>query len=142
MMDPVRDLVQRAHNTSQEVRRNRRLESQASRRNLAREDFSQEVSEKSCQTLAQLCKGGKLTVPQFRELSQALSTRPEFSLELLTTDGCLHALVGYLSGSDPAKQVLAAQCLVNLAGQGGHKCPLIAKSAGVYLITLISGNNS
>ena len=136
-MDPVREVVQRAHTRSQEVRRNRRLESQTSRRNI-----SQEVSEKSCQTLAQLCKGGKLTVPQFRELSQALSTRPEFSLELLTTDGCLHALVGYLSGSDPAKQVLAAQCLVNLAGQGDHKCPLIAKSAGVYLITLISGNNS
>ena len=117
------------------------MESQTSRRSqLAREDFSQEISEESCQTLAQLCKSGKLTVPQFRELSQALSTRPEFSLELLTTDGCLHALVGYLSGSEPAKQVLAVQCLVNLAGQGGHKCPLIAKSAGVYLITLISGN--
>ena len=143
MMDPVREVVQRAHTRSQEVRRNRRLESQTSRRSqLAREDFSQEVSEKSCQTLAQLCKGGKLTVPQFRELSQALSTRSEFSLEFLTTDGCLHALVGFLSGSDPAKQVLAAQCLVNLAAQGGHKCPLIAKSAGVYLITLISGNYS
>ena len=139
MMDPVRDLVQRAHTTSQEVRRNRRLETQSNRRNLAREDFSQEVSDKSCKTLSQLCKSGKLTVGQFRELSQALSSKPEFSLEFVTTDGCLHALVGYLSGSDPAKQVLAVQCLVNLAGQG-HKCPLIAKSAGVYLVTLISGN--
>merc|ERR1719510_838155 len=140
MMDPVRDLVQRAHNTRQEVRRNRRLETQSNRRNLVREDFSQEVSDHSCKTLSQLCKSGKLTVGQFRDLSQALSSKPEFSLEFVTTDGCLHSLVGYLSGSDPAKQVLAVQCLVNLAGQG-HKCPLIAKSAGVYLITLISGTN-
>ena len=138
MMDPVRDLVQRAHTTSQEVRRNRRLETQSNRRNLAREDFSQEVSDHSCKTLSQLCKSGKLTVGQFRDLSQALSSKPEFSLEFLTTDGCLHSLVGYLSGSDPAKQVLAVQCLVNLAGHG-HKCPLIAKSAGAYLVTLISG---
>ena len=39
-MDPVRDLVQRAHTNSQEARRNRRLETQSSRRNLAREDFN------------------------------------------------------------------------------------------------------
>ena len=139
LMDPVRDLVQRAHTNSQEARRNRRLETQSSRRNLAREDFNEEISEKACKALTQLCKSGKLTVDQFRELSQALSSKPEFSLEFLTTDGCLHSLVGFLSGSDPAKQVLAVQCLVNLAGHG-HKCPLIAKSAGAYLITLISGN--
>ena len=139
-MEGVRDLVQRTHQTSQEVRRARRLDSQTSRRtSLATQDFSQDISDKACKTLAQLCKTGKLSVAQFRDLSQALSSRPDFSLELVTTDGCLHSLAGYLSGSDPAKQVLAVQCLANLAGHG-HKCPLIAKSAGVYLITLISGN--
>lgn len=131
----VRSLARRTNSQSEEVRRTRRLETQASRRNMGREDFSL-----SCRTLLQLCKAGKLSVAQFRELSQALSSRPEFSLELLTTDGCLHSLVGYLSGSEPAKQVLAVQCLVNLAGHG-QKCPLIAKSAGAYLITLISGTN-
>ena len=89
----VRSLARRTNSQGEEVRRTRRLETQASRRNMGREDFSL-----SCRTLLQLCKAGKLSVAQFRELSQALSSQPEFSLELLNTDGCLHSLVGYLSG--------------------------------------------
>jgi hypothetical protein len=56
--------------------------------------------------------------------------------------GCLHALVGFLSsGSDAPRQLLALQCLVNLAGRPGRHTGAIAKAAGAYLVTLVSGTN-
>jgi len=136
----VRAVVQRAQTESEQARRSRRLQTQSNKRNLASQDFIHELSEKELKTLCNLCKSGKLSLQQLRHLSKALSSKPGFSLEFLNADGCLHSLVGFLSGSDPAKQVLAAQCLVNLSGQG-FKCPLLAKAAGAYLITLISGTN-
>ena len=139
MEDAVRSVVSKAHTQNQEQRRNSRLQAQSNRRNLEAKDFSDSLSEKERKTLSNLCKSGKLSVSQFRELSRALSSTPEFSVEFLNADGCLHSLVGQLTGSDPARQVLAAQCLVNLAGQG-YKCPSLAKSAGAYLITLVSGD--
>ena len=108
------------------------------KRNLSKDDFNHEISEKEAKTLSNLCKSGKMTVSQFRQLSQALSTRPEFSESFLNSDGCLHALVGHMSGSDPNKQLLSVQSLVNIAAHG-YKCPLVAKSAGAYLITLVAG---
>ena len=138
MESNVKEIVQKAHSDSAEQRRARRLEAQSSRRNLSRGDFSHEISDKEAKTLTNLCRSGKLSVGQLRDLSRALSSKPEFSRTLLASEGCLHGLVGQLTGSDPAKQLLALQCLVNLAAQG-HKCPLVAKSAGAYLITLIAG---
>ena len=140
MESAVKEIVQKAHSDSAEQRKTRRLEAQSSKRNLSKQDFNTEITDKEAKTLSNLCKSGKLTVSQFRDLSRALSSKPEFSLSFLTSDGCLHGLVGQLTGSDPAKQLLALQCLVNLAGQG-HKCPLVAKSAGAYLITLIAGQS-
>ena len=140
-MEPaVKEIVQKAHSDNAEQRRSRRLEAQSSRRNMSREDFNLEISDKEAKTLSNLCKSGKLTVSQFRDLSRALSSKPEFSKSFLASDGCLHGLVGQLTGSDPAKQLLALQCLVNLAAQG-NKSPLVAKSAGAYLITLIAGQS-
>jgi len=136
----VKEIVQRAHSKNDEIRKHKRLEAQSSKRNLTKTDFKQGVSEKEAKTLSNLCKSGKLSTDQFRELSQALSSKPEFSADFMNSDGCLHSLIGFLSGRDPPRQVLALQCLVNLSGQG-YKCPLIAKSAGAYLITLISGTN-
>jgi len=140
MESSVKDIVQRAHSKSEELRKNKRLEAQSSKRNLSKDDFNHEISEKEAKTLFNLCKSGKLSVAQLRDLSQALSSKPEFSTTFLNSDGCLHGLVGFLSGSDPSKQVVAVQCLVNLAGQG-YKCPLVAKSAGAYLVTLTAGTN-
>ena len=140
MESTVKDIVQRAHSKSEELRKNKRLEAQSSKRNLSKDDFNHEISEKEAKTLFNLCKSGKLSVAQLRDLSQALSSKPEFSTTFLNSDGCLHGLVGFLSGSDPSKQVVAVQCLVNLAGQG-YKCPLVAKSAGAYLVTLTAGTN-
>jgi len=136
----VKEIVQRAHNKNDEIRRTKRLEAQSSKRNLSKSDFQHEISEKEAKTLSNLCKSGKLSTDQFRQLSQALSSRPEFSEDFLNSDGCLHSLIGYLTGRDPPRQVLALQCLVNLSAHG-YKCPLIAKFAGAYLITLISGTN-
>lgn len=140
MESAVKEIVQKAHSDSAEQRKNKRLEAQSSKRNLSKQDFNTEITDKEAKTLSNLCKSGKLTVSQFRDLSRALSSKPEFSLSFLTSDGCLHGLVGQLTGSDPAKQLLALQCLVNLAGQG-HKCPLVSKSAGAYLVTLIAGQS-
>ena len=79
----VRNIVQKAHTNNEEVRKNKRLESQSSRRNLSKDDFNHEISEKEAKTLSNLCKSGKMTVSQFRQLSQALSARPEFSESFL-----------------------------------------------------------
>jgi len=136
----VKEIVQRAHSKNDEIRKTKRLEAQSSKRNLSKSDFKQEISEKEAKTLSNLCKSGKLSTDQFRQLSQALSSKPEFSADFLNSDGCLHSLIGYLTGRDPPRQVLSLQCLVNLSAHG-YKCPLIAKSAGAYLITLISGTD-
>jgi len=136
----VKEIVQRAHSKNDEIRKTKRLESQSGRRNLSKSDFKQEISEKEVKTLSNLCKSGKLSTDQFRDLSQALSSKPEFSKDFMNSDGCLHSLIGWLSGKDPPRQLLALQCLVNLSAQG-YKGPLLAKSAGAYLITLISGTN-
>ena len=101
--------------------KNTRLEAQSSRRNLSKDDFNHELSDKEFKTLLNLCKGGKLSVAQLRQLSQSLSSsvNGDHAQLLLNSDGCLHSLVGYLSSpSDPSKQVLAVQCLVNLAANG------------------------
>merc|ERR1719225_1602262 len=107
MDSAVKNIVQKAHTNNEQVRRNKRLEAQSSKRNLSKDDFNHEISEKEAKTLFNLCKSGKLSVAQLRDLSQALSSKPEFSTTFLNSDGCLHGLVGFLSGSDPNKQVVA-----------------------------------
>jgi len=136
----VKQLVQKAHHHNEEIRKNKRLEAQSSKRNISKTDFNSEISDKEAKTLSNLCKSGKLSIDQFRELSQALSSKPEFSEDFMNSDGCLHALVGWVCGKDPPRQLLALQCLVNLSAQG-YKCPIIAKAAGAYFITLMSGTN-
>ena len=141
--DGVRDVRDRVSASNEAVRKNKRLEAQSSRRNLSKDDFNHELSDKEFKTLLNLCKGGKLSVAQLRQLSQSLSSsvNGDHAQLLLNSDGCLHSLVGYLSSpSDPSKQVLAVQCLVNLAANG-YKGPLLAKAAGAYLVTLIAGTN-
>ena len=48
--------------------------------------------------------------------------------------------MGCLTGHDAPKQVVALQCLVNLAAQG-HKPEALASASGAYLVTLVSGTN-
>jgi len=136
----VREIVAKAHRHNDEIRANKRLEAQAGRRNIENDDFTREISEKEAKTLANVCKSGKISVAQFRSLSRAITEQPGFADHFLTQDGCLHALVGYLTGRDAPKQVLALQCLVNLSGQGHHTSSL-AKASGAYLVTLVSGTN-
>lgn len=140
MENGVREIVSRAHRQNGEVRAARRLEAQQGRRNIQQDDFTKEVSEKEAKTLANVCKSGKITMEQFRCLSKALSDQPGFADHFLGQDGCLHSLVGYLTGHDAPKQVVALQCLVNLAAQG-HKPEALASASGAYLVTLVSGTN-
>jgi len=140
MDNGVRDIVAKAHRQTEDLRANRRLETQLSRRSIQDDDFTREISEKEAKTLANVCKSGKISVAQFRCLSEALSEQPNFANHFLSQDGCLHALVGYLSGHDAPKQVLALQCLVNLSGQG-HRIAHLTKAAGAYLVTIVSGTN-
>ena len=46
MESTVKDIVQRAHSKSEELRKNKRLEAQSSKRNLSKDDFNHEISEK------------------------------------------------------------------------------------------------
>ena len=73
-------------------------------------------------------------------LSAALTKRT-FCEHFLKEDGCLHALVGLLTGSEDNKQMLSLYCLANLASKD-LKTVQIARSAGPYLITIISGSNT
>ena len=68
----VKALVQRAHSQSQENRRNRRLQAQSGKRNLTSQEFNDSLTEKELKTLSNLCKSGKLTVVQFRDLSKGV----------------------------------------------------------------------
>lgn len=102
----MRDVVARAHRHNDEIRANRRLEAQAGRRNIQNDDFTREISEKEAKTLANVCKSGKMSLAQFRCLSQAISEQADFADHFLSQDGCLHALVGYLTGRDAPKQVV------------------------------------
>ena len=96
----VKQLVQKAHHHNEEIRKNKRLEAQSFKRNISKTDFKLEISDKEAKTLSNLCKSGKLSIDQFRELSQALSSKPEFSEDFMNSDGCLHALVGWVCGKD------------------------------------------
>jgi len=138
--EAVTEIVQKAHKKTELIRASKRLEAQSVGRHLSNKDFNDEITGKEAKTLANLCKSGKISVDQFRDLCQALSNKPEFAASFLDTDGCLQSLIGQLSGHDPARQVLALHCLVNLSGHG-HKAPKVAKSVGAYLVTLISGTN-
>jgi len=140
MNSAVKEVVQKAHSKNEETRKNKRLEAQSSRRQLCKDDFCHEISEKEFKTLTNLCKSGKLSVSQWRDLSQALNSKADHCKLFVDSDGCLHALVGQLTGSEPSKQVLALQCLVNITGHG-YRSALVAKASGAYLITLIAGTN-
>jgi len=141
MNSAVKEVVQKVHSKNEESRKNRRLEAQSTRRHLCKDDFCHEISEKEFKTLTNLCKSGKLSVAQWRDLSQALNSQPDNCKYFVDSDGCLHALVGQLTGSEPSKQVLALQCLVNMTGHG-YKSALVARSSGAYLVTLIAGTNT
>jgi len=136
----VREIKAKAHRQNGESRAAKRLEALAGRRNIANDDFTREVSEKEAKTLANVCKSGKISVSEFRRLSRAISDQEGFADHFLAQDGCLHAITGYLTGRDAPKQVVALQCLVNLSCSTTH-CSAVAKAAGAYLVTIVSGTN-
>jgi len=136
----VRDIVEKAHKKNSELRAHKRLDNLSSKRNLNGQDFSHDLNDKEAKTLINICKSGRMSVEELRSLSQGLTSMPSLSSQLLDSEGCLHALTGILSGKDSAKQLLALQCLVNLASHG-YKAPKIARAAGAYLVTLLSGTN-
>ena len=140
MENGVREIVARAHRQNGEARASKRNEALANKRNIDEEDVAKEVSEKEAKTLANACKSGKINVAQLRRLSEALAEQPLFADRFLEQDGFLHALTGILSGQDAPRQVAALHCLVNLAGRG-HRPEQVAKAAGAYLVTLVSGTN-
>ena len=140
MENGVREIVARAHRQNGEARASKRNEALANKRNIGEENIAKEISEKEAKTLANACKSGKITVAQLRRLSEAIAEQPLFADRFLEQDGCLHALTGILSGHDAPRQMAALHCLVNLAGRG-HRAEQLAKAAGAYLVTLVSGTN-
>lgn len=135
----VREVVQRSHQQNTKNRSRRRLEAQSKGRKMNFSEYKDEVSEKENKTLINLCKAAKISVDQLKRLSAALA-RKDNAQQFLAEDGCLHALVGLISGKDCNKQILSLYCLANLAAHN-LKLVQIARFAGPYLITHISGSN-
>ena len=78
MDSAVKEIVQRAHSKNDEIRKTKRLEALSDKRNLSSRDFRQDISEKDAKTLSNLCKSGKLSTDQFRDLSLASFSGPFF----------------------------------------------------------------
>jgi len=140
MNQSVRDIIQKSLQKSQDVRAEKRLEIQSSHRNLQPSDFESDISDKETKTLANQCKSGKISVQELHKLCQATSSDKKYSETFINEDGCLHSLVGYLSGQDYPRQLLSLQCLANISGHG-LKSVTVARSAGPYLVTLLTSSN-
>jgi hypothetical protein len=157
----VRAVVQRVHGSGAEARARRRLEAQSKgRKQLDLAEYKEEVAEREMKNLINFCKSGKISANQLKRLSTAL-LEPGYCLQFQAEDGCLHGLVGLISGKDSSKQILAMYCLANLTIQDtgqqdqnlapdsnlagrtrDSKQVQIARFSGPYLITMLSGNNS
>jgi len=135
----VRSVVSRAHEARTEIRTKKRLETQSRGRKISMSDFKDEVTEGENRNLRAACKSGKISTDQLKRLSKALTTKA-YAEDFLSESGCLHALVGLISGKDWNKQLLALNCLANLSANN-MKIVQIARSSGPYLITHISGSN-
>jgi len=136
----VRAVLNRSHQAKSESRARRRLEAQSAGRGLELAEYRDKVTDKEAKTLFNLCKTGKIGQTELKRLSKAFTERT-FSEQFLREDGCLHSLVGLMSGSEENKQMLALYCLANLASKD-YRTLHIARSAGPYLMTIISGSNT
>jgi len=135
----TRSVVTRAHEARTEIRNKKRLEAQSRGRKIDLSEFNDEVSESESKALRTACKMSKISTDQLKRLSKALTTRV-YADDFLGESGCLHSLVGFVSGKDWNKQLLALHCLANLSANN-IKIVQIARSSGPYLITHISGSN-
>ncbi|XP_054257772.1 importin subunit alpha-4 isoform X1 [Macrosteles quadrilineatus] len=59
----------------------------------------------------------------------------------LKVKGALHGLVREFSSAKPNFELLAAECICNLALGDAKSCFIVAKAAGPYLLTTLSGFN-
>jgi len=140
MNQSVRDIIQKSLQKSHDVRAEKRLEVQSSHRNLEPSDFESDITDKETKTLANQCKSGKISVQELHKLCQATSQDRKYCEVFINEEGCLHSLVGYISGQDVPRQLLSLQCLANIAGHG-LKSVTVARAAGPYLLTLLSSQN-
>jgi len=140
-MDPeegVRNIVQKAHSKNEEIRKTRRLAVQSSRRTGLpnSRECGGGAGEGEVEELVVGCKAGKLSTEELGRLGELLAADTGPALTLSNKAGAVAGLVGLMTGSDPARQLGAAQCLVNLAGRDECKPALLARQAGAYLVTL------
>jgi len=136
----VRSVVRRAHNENTKSRDKRRSQAINKGRKLHKEDFSGEMKPGELDQLCQECKSGKITLDQLKRLSEGFK-EPDVCEKFLNSDGCLHGLIGLVSGKQWNKQILSLYCLVNLSA-AKIKSHQIARSSGPYLITHISSSNT
>jgi hypothetical protein len=136
----VRDIVQKSLQKSNEVRAEKRLEVQSSHRNLTKADFESGISDKVAKTLANQCKSGKITITELQKLCEILASSKNFCEGFVNNDGCLHTLVGFITGQDAPRQLVSLQCIANIAGHG-VKGVAMARAAGPYLVTLLASSS-
>lgn len=134
----VRLIKQRNNYENNKSRSRRRQEVQAKGR-LGFTELSSETSQREFKNLLALMKGGKISVDQLKRVSGCL-IKKEFAENFHAEEGCLHALAGIISGKDSNKPILGLNCFVNLTLHN-LKLVHIARFAGPYLITHISGSN-
>ncbi|PIK56805.1 hypothetical protein BSL78_06274 [Apostichopus japonicus] len=60
----------------------------------------------------------------------------------LSVNNSMKALISQLTGSDAAVQVAASGCIVNISAGTSNHCDIALKSAAVYLVSFLDGQNS
>lgn len=59
-----------------------------------------------------------------------------------SVNNSMKALISQLTGSDAAVQVAASGCIVNISAGTSNHCDIALKSAAVYLVSFLDGQNS
>ncbi|PIK36422.1 hypothetical protein BSL78_26752 [Apostichopus japonicus] len=60
----------------------------------------------------------------------------------LSVNNSMKALISQLTGSDAAVQVVASGCITNISAGTSNHCDIALKSAAVYLVSFLDGQNS
>jgi len=136
----VRNVVKKVHEEKSKVRDKKRSEAQNKVRGLSKSELTGELKSAELQQILSECKTKKISADNLKRLSEGFKETSSCE-KFLNEDGCLHGLVGLVSGNQWNKQILSLYCLVNLAA-AKIKSHQIARACGPYLVTHISGSNT
>ncbi|XP_022110502.1 importin subunit alpha-1-like isoform X2 [Acanthaster planci] len=87
-------------------------------------------------------KHGSDRLDQLKRLKRMFAQGSALIDAFLSVDNTMRALVGLLSGHDPALQLQAAWCITNMSASIHDHCILVLQSAAPYLVTYLSGQNA